>query len=166
MRKMFIIEDPLMHWRQVTFFHTILITSHSWTTSSRTVSLLISKNVSQGKNLRISSPGQVLQHLPGSCTGSSHVVSGHSFLMFLHCTLATIRLFFWNCKKIHRYCGWFINHPIRARKRGHVGVEQDKCRKVSVDHSKSCNSWRSPTCLTSTFGRPHMCLHHLESLSN
>lgn len=45
------------------------------------------------------SPGQVLQHLPGSRTGSSQVGSGHSFLMFRHCTLATIRRFRWNCKE-------------------------------------------------------------------
>lgn len=39
------------------------------------------------------SPGQVLQHLPGRRIGSSHDVLGHSFLMFLHWTFATIRRF-------------------------------------------------------------------------
>lgn len=40
------------------------------------------------------SPGHVLQHLPGSKIGSSHVGLGHSFLMFRHWTRATILRFF------------------------------------------------------------------------
>lgn len=45
------------------------------------------------------SPGQTLQHLPGSCTGSSHVAFGHSLLIFRHWTLATILLRLVTCNK-------------------------------------------------------------------
>lgn len=45
------------------------------------------------------SPGQVLQHLPGNKTGSSHKAGGHSFLILRHCTRATMRRFLGTCKK-------------------------------------------------------------------
>jgi hypothetical protein len=50
-------------------------------------------------DLLCESPGHVLQHLPGSKMGSSHVGFGHSFLMFRHWTRATILLFFCTFKK-------------------------------------------------------------------
>lgn len=39
------------------------------------------------------SPGQVLQHLPGSKIGSSHKAGGHSFFILRHWTRATMRRF-------------------------------------------------------------------------
>lgn len=44
-------------------------------------------------------PGHALQHLPGNWTGSSQSSFGHSFLMFLHWTRATIRRRFVTCKE-------------------------------------------------------------------
>lgn len=44
------------------------------------------------------SPEHVLQQRPGKRIGSSHVGFGHSFLMFLHCTRATMRRFLWTWK--------------------------------------------------------------------
>lgn len=45
------------------------------------------------------SPGHILQHRPGSWTGSSHVAFGHSLFMFRHWTLATILLRLVTCNK-------------------------------------------------------------------
>lgn len=44
-------------------------------------------------HLLVLSPAQVLQQRPGKRIGSSQVGLGHSFLMFLHCTRATMRRF-------------------------------------------------------------------------
>lgn len=71
-----------------------------------------SKNKKKNLNSLFESPGHVLQHLPGNKIGSSQVGFGHSFLIFLHCTRATILRFFCTYVEENKEKIWINNSGI------------------------------------------------------